>query len=429
MKALAQAMARHSLWILILIGSAQFAWADDRAWLDVKLDVVDFRRHNRLQSRFWAMPISGQTADGAWKGALTVRDVGERKRAFVGRIPKGLTKTRLFFRAPRGHIVVFEGPQEGRSRSGEAIDLATVNEDITGRMLFYPAAYVVVKVVDGDGRPVPDANVRSVVRSAAVEEFQADYHPLKDETGSYISPGLVAPFAHSDITVRHATHGSKYVSVGGLNRDETRTITVKLDGSDSPKATSTDLPELFKESEKITTGRPLSEKEQSLQFGANVNGLCAAMLLSPMQAAYSPGELVEVTLFIKNASDRVIQVGMRRQLGNVFLEATDDEGRRIQREPVRALGPRMNGHAHCRLNPGEVFSAKASTIRFGDAPSNDGRRANATLVVAKGDTCHLRFKIPLPGIQIQDGKGNLLVPARGEWVGTLTTAPTSIQIK
>ncbi len=110
---------------------------------------------------------------------------------------------------------------------------------------------------------------------------------------------------------------------------------------------------------------------------------------------------------------------------------TDEKGQKI-----RAEGGWYSGtvpHAHYLLQPGQFVEVPAPHVGVGLKFNEEDYRkvANVGNVIrAKvGQEVHIAWEMKVPGIELRwEGKGKFLVPAEGEWVGTLTTGIVKFKV-
>lgn len=392
----------------------------------VELTVSDFRR--KMPRRFWAMIVTGDTSDGPWSGGLTVKQIG-KKKVISGSIPTGIQNARLKLKSPSGHALVFQRTGSGRRQASPVVDLGSVKEMVEGTLSFYDAAYIQVRVKSKGGKPVPDATVVASIRSAPIEEYRHAFQRSQQDAkaGVFVGPAMVGPLAFAGVTVSHATLGKKRLAVGELERGETRVVDITLDGTVSDD--KSEPSKFMAESERILPGRALSAAERELKFGATVKGLRAAALFDPNNTKRRVGESINVRIVIHNASEEAIAFSTLHHLRNVAkMNATDVDGHTLDLVDARMLLGGRALHAHYRLKPGDAIDLPAHSIGIGAEAKDEKRSQDNLLNLVAGESFRLSFEVPLPGIQIQDGKGNLLVPAEGEWIGTLTTDEVEFQV-
>ena len=116
-------------------------------------------------------------------------------------------------------------------------------------------------------------------------------------------------------------------------------------------------------------------KDDGLQWGPVVDGLQAAMELSPKKEAYLPGEPIHVRFHIRNAADYAIQVGLMSGTWqddwerSVFIR--DETGKRLEGRGGWHSG--IVGIIQHTLKPGETVSHPAATLAIvapGKEPSS-----------------------------------------------------------
>ncbi len=159
-------------------------------------------------------------------------------------------------------------------------------------------------------------------------------------------------------------------------------------------------------------------KDDGLKWGPVVDGLQAAVELSPKKNAYLLGESIDVQFHIRNAADYAIQVGLmsgRWQDGSVFIH--DAAGKRLKGQGVWMSG--TVGIIQHTLKPGETVSRPTASLAF-VAP---GKRPSASSVG--------HWVEAAPGVYTVQLAQRFPMGFRGqprEWRGVLETASVTVRI-
>ena len=161
-----------------------------------------------------------------------------------------------------------------------------------------------------------------------------------------------------------------------------------------------------------------------MSFGPSIAELRAAVILEPNKLHYAIGDKVKCRFLVQNKSNRPIQFSTQT-VREARGEAHDKNGNKIGVGRAFISGG-VPPHAHYRLAPGDGIEIESADIGIGDGKYD--RRVGDTLRAAVGQTCRLRYHLSLPGVQISDGQGRVLVPAQGEWVGTLATGEVEFKV-
>lgn len=399
----------------------------------MQLAVTDFRK--KRKGEFWQLRVSGRVPGVApeaseWWWYLEPIKAEDGQWTFRGDIPLGLLDAKLHLDSRFGTALMYQDADEHIS-SKAAIDLGTIEQGFrAGRVSFYEGASVVVRVLDPEGNVVNDAQVGGLIRSAVVPEYYGSFRPLRRGTeGKYVSPPMLN-LAVAAIRVTHPVFAEATFETKASQRGERQEVDIQLTTvkaakqADGNEKSPSDFIARRLQMLTVRPGKPRSETWPLGTFGKTHSGLRAALILDPMKSEYAIGETAKRKFLVENVSDRPIQFSTLTFVQHGFGEAHDSDGNEIKLQGAWYTG--VAPQAHYLLAPGGSVEIRATDVGFGDRdfehPVGDVVRAEA------GKHCTMRFHVKLPGVQSSDGDGRVDVPARGEWIGALTTGWVDFQI-
>lgn len=174
---------------------------------------------------------------------------------------------------------------------------------------------------------------------------------------------------------------------------------------------------------------PANAPQKTVAWGKPSNGLRAGVELMPRQESYSHGEKPEVKLHIQNVGDKPVTVTSQLWMSDLAAKVTNEQGVEIPIQKTWYSG--WTSTSRVTLRPQQIVIYDAGNIGLAATPARANAFEHVThrkLVAPTGS-----YFIELSGrfgnaIQLKDGKGKILAPLDGDWIGELTTgvAPFTI---
>lgn len=160
-----------------------------------------------------------------------------------------------------------------------------------------------------------------------------------------------------------------------------------------------------------------------------VDGLRAAMEFLPQKAAYGHGEKPEPKLHVQNVSDKPITLASLLWLPELKATVQNDQGESINVDSVWYTGETLM--ARVTLQPRQVVIFDAGNVGLAVSKERADKFEHVThrkLIAPAG-----KYSMQLEGrfgnsVRLEDGKGNVLAPLPGDWIGELKTGPAPLTI-
>ncbi len=175
------------------------------------------------------------------------------------------------------------------------------------------------------------------------------------------------------------------------------------------------------------SGPAADPEAAALQFGPVVNGLQAAIRVSPDKERYDYGEAVERTVVLRNAGDQDISLYLPCACWATHWRGMDELGRRLDSR-AKFPDPLDPAYVRFKLAPGQTKELPAGLLllsRDGKPLLDDGHVHVVNLAVAPNETCTLTWSVTLPEIH-PDQKKRVAQP--GDWAGELTSNSLSLSV-
>ncbi|MDA1049938.1 MAG: TIGR03067 domain-containing protein [Planctomycetota bacterium] len=181
--------------------------------------------------------------------------------------------------------------------------------------------------------------------------------------------------------------------------------------------------------EVLGMGIPPVAADESLVSGEPTNGLRAAMSLVPSQAKYAHGEKLDTKLHVQNVSEGPITLASHLWLSELGASVKNDKD-----ESVTVGSTFYSGWTLCSrvtLKPRQIVTFDAGNIGLAVTKERAGKFedvTNRTLVAPAG-----KYTMQLGGrfgdsFLLKDGKGKVLAPLEGDWIGELKTGDMPLAI-
>ena len=167
----------------------------------------------------------------------------------------------------------------------------------------------------------------------------------------------------------------------------------------------------------------------ALVWGEPTNGIRAALSFAPAKARHAHGEKLELNMHVENVSDQPITVASQLWMSDLAAQVKNDKG-----EPVQVGGTFYSGSTpvvRVTLKPRQIAVFGAGNIGLaitGERAGNFEHITNRTLVAPAGKyTMQLAERFG-NSFFLKDGKGNVLAPLPGDFVGEVKTGVTPFEI-
>jgi hypothetical protein len=184
----------------------------------------------------------------------------------------------------------------------------------------------------------------------------------------------------------------------------------------------------------VEGGPPVEEP----QWGEPVEGLRAAVVLKPRAGAAGPddppdfvplGSAVDAALLFENVSEAPIALASESWRQDDQITVTNDAG-----EAQDLSGMWYSGWPivlRWTLQPGEVaeVSAAGLAVVAKKADAEHVEHPVGRVFEATPGRYTLHYTVRMGGMQMKDGKGNVLVPLRNDWQGTITTGEARLGVR
>lgn len=180
-----------------------------------------------------------------------------------------------------------------------------------------------------------------------------------------------------------------------------------------------------------TQGEPSKEDRKIVWSEPNKAGLRLGHDPAPWRNAWFYGDQFELALWVDNISEEPIRFSSTpRADESATLYLTPEEGPEIPWNIVR-FSLKIFG-SHYELQPGHRIKVK--TVRFTVEPKSGGPKTDT---LSRGFTgwfkaspgkYRFRIETDLPGFERLGADDEVLVPAAGEWIGTLSSKPIDVTV-
>ncbi|MEX2168195.1 MAG: M56 family metallopeptidase [Pirellulales bacterium] len=183
---------------------------------------------------------------------------------------------------------------------------------------------------------------------------------------------------------------------------------------------------------------PNASKPADLQWGEPKDGMRAAVEFRPRytdQSVADPREPVprntalNVVVHLQNVSEQPIALVSETWRQDDGLTVIDEADKETELRGTRYSGwPVM---VRWTLKPGEVAEIHSAAIGVvaDKAAAEQLEHPIGKLLIAKPGRYLLRYTIRLGSIQVNDDKGNIVVPAITDWQGQLVTGETPLEVE
>jgi hypothetical protein len=159
-----------------------------------------------------------------------------------------------------------------------------------------------------------------------------------------------------------------------------------------------------------------------IEWSDEQNGLCAGLKVAGRD--WQIGGEVKVELWVRNDSDKDVKFhhNGRNDIGlRVKMHGADGKEHDANIAQFRGY-PVFTKHL---LKAGHVFKAKEFTLRLAKPKESPAR--DPWFDLAAGDY-KFRCEVDIPGTTATDGAGKKLIPAEGEWSGTINSGEIAVKL-
>ncbi len=169
--------------------------------------------------------------------------------------------------------------------------------------------------------------------------------------------------------------------------------------------------------------------DDRLAWGAENDGLRAAIELAPAKSNYDYGEKPDVIIHIENVDDRPITFFTPLWVSEVPMTVEDARRDPVDLETRFYTGWTLSGRV--TLQPGRTVAIDAGNLAIASSQEQADTFEHVTwrMLVATTGTYRLRLTYRVGGIvQLRDDDGNVLAPTEEDWKGDLETGPLEVAI-
>jgi beta-lactamase regulating signal transducer with metallopeptidase domain len=391
-------------------------------WVTLTLDVNDHEEVPEPKPPL-AIKISGKwPGDQPWEAVF---HQGKKSSMRIAEVPRSLADAEIAVKGRENTVLSASYPGVEGIRRTNRIPLAKVAEaNHKIHIWAFEGSRVTVSITDEEGNPVTAANLSAEFRgSQATQALEM----VRLDSGDYQSARVRENEAITLIVSAEGYH-DVIDDLPSMEKAEHRRVSVMLVAGNKPRPISSteayaneEGPEV-KESEKIHPGFRLDPAlEKRLHWGEPAkNGLQAAVVFEPSKDTYRIGDELKRWIHIRNSGNKPVTFTMQDGIQDLHGQYNDQHGFDIEESVIMLSGE--ISYKHVKLEPGQAVSSETPELRIGQH-----ERADA-LFVRPGQRCRIQYEVSIPGFNSWDGKGYLLVPARGEWAGRLTTGVIRLNV-
>lgn len=169
--------------------------------------------------------------------------------------------------------------------------------------------------------------------------------------------------------------------------------------------------------------------KRDLVWGPPVNGLRTAAEIVPRKDLYAHGERPETRLHVQNVGDKPVTLASHLWMSDLGVSVKNDKGEAVELAHVWYSG--WTTSCRTTLQPQQIVVFDAGNIGLAATKEQADKFEDVThrrMVAPPG-----KYTLELSGrfgnsFLLKDGKGKVLAPLEGDWIGELTTGATPLTI-
>jgi hypothetical protein len=169
-------------------------------------------------------------------------------------------------------------------------------------------------------------------------------------------------------------------------------------------------------------------KAHELIWGPPANALQAAVELIPQLSEFTFGSQLEIRFHLRNIGNKPIGFAGENH-GQLCRAIVINESGQEQRV---ATGWNTGGvdWVHFKLRPGQeaILETKALGIAENDVQATQFQYPVRKVLICPPGNYTLKFDVIFPKVHVQDGNGKTIVPAEGDWIGTVETGSLPVVV-